>query len=109
MGGCEHDQFPTLSDEKFTASDKKRASARLQDRCEGGIDFGFICGPHDLDLPTETASRCAHILELSLKCRAVRVQQHRDKGRLRKELMQQFKALFVERRSGKTDAGDVPA
>ena len=84
MTGRQRNELPALVKEEWTAEDKQRAGACLDDRREGGIEFAFTCRFHDQDLPPDGAACRLCRSHLKLVFRLVRVYQHGDDGRLGK-------------------------
>jgi hypothetical protein len=109
MAGCQGVELSTLAVVKRTTADQQRASAGLDDRREGSIDFAFCSGFHDQDLPPERAGRHLHVPQQRLDVSIVRIPQQGDDGRLGKQLMQQFQPLCVHKVRGIAHAGDVAA
>jgi hypothetical protein len=94
MAGRQRDDFLTLDVVKRTSANEQRASASLDNRCEGSVDCAFVPGFHNQDLPSERVRRRLHVPQLGLDIANVRgrVPQKGDDGGLRNQFMQQFQA-----------------
>src|SRR5262245_14713808 len=90
---------------KWAGADEQRASSGLDHRREAGIEFAFVDGFHDQDLPPESTCRRFYGSQI----RDVRVHQRSDNGRLWNQLMQQFKSLRLQSSAVKAYAGNVAA
>ena len=84
------DKLPTLALEIWTTADDERNGARLDNRCEGGIEVAFTCRLNDPNLPPDSARRRLRVSQFDLGFHIVWVEQHGDGGILGNELMQQF-------------------
>src|SRR5262245_40532706 len=83
-GGEAHD-CPVA--ERLTAPHKQRASARLYDCCEGGVEFMFGTRLYDLDSPADGATRLLHTIRRFVGWRGVRVQQNGEHKGVRDQLV----------------------
>src|SRR5215813_2064862 len=105
----ERDEVPMSVEVKWAGANKQRPSSGLDDRREGGIEFAFIDGSHDQDLPPESTCRRFYGAQIGLRLQDVRVHQRSDNRRLWNQLMQQFKPLRLQSSTVKAYAGNVAA
>ena len=89
MPGRQRHELSTLAEQEWTTADEQPAGARLDDRCEGAIEFSLVCGFRDQDLPSDRTRRLLQVSQLGLGINTVRVVQHRDDGSLGNQLVQQ--------------------
>src|SRR5262245_33883814 len=93
------DQLCAPKDEKWLASDEKRACASLDECCEGRVEVVFATGLRDHNLLPEDVRGRLHLCDFGVGPRIVGMFKHADHRGFRHYFIQQLQAFW-----GKLDA-----
>ena len=90
------DQRSTFAGEGWAAADHERASAGLDNSCEGTIEFAFILGFHGHNFPPDDVTRLLHFAQFVDRCRKIGIDQYRNDASPGDQLKQHLHALRAE-------------